>query len=738
VPRKPKTARAAKRPRKTPAGRYPTYDDLFRPEDAVVREGPDVLQPSKLAYRDDTRGLWLYHGDCLEVMDHLLERHPHGVFDLIFADPPYFLSNGGITCHAGKMVKVDKGAWDKSRGPALNHEFNTEWLRRCQALLKPNGTLWVSGTHHVIFSVGYAMQQLGMKLLNQVTWQKPNPPPNLACRYFTHSTETLLWTAKNEKSRHVFHYDDMKRANGNKQMKDVWTLTAPKPDEKALGKHPTQKPVALLERILLAASNPGDLVLDPFMGSGTTAVVSVRLNRQFVGLDADINWVELATRRLRGGGGLSLMPMVMPYEDAWRKLVAERVDTTRDLVVITKRDIEETTGNELRLMAKMDSLADVPAALKEHGYFILPIKNGEYALVRESGYHQLESLPAPPSVFRPSLDFELLTLGVGDAEMQHLDYCFNTGLFEHFGATTGLRQTIRGRKRMPSVSFSVGEIGPINVRAGVQVEVDSGCEGRSEVILIEAKSGETKDFIIRQVYYPYLKWRREIPTKQTRNWFFCSRMIADRRLYEFWEYAFEDDAQYRSIRFKRGESFFVEALQSRMSVDELLRGHFARFRGTDQWDVPQADDFARVAEMPLLIAQGINNSKAVAKHYRFDRRQSSYYRQAAEYLGLVTTNADHQYELTDLGSEYVSRTADERRKILAGLVANFPPMKAVLEMSSNGRLFAKEDVARIIERHSSIRGSTPGRRVATLISWLGWLESATGAVEQESGRFRAN
>lgn len=196
--------------------------DEWNPTDGIVREGPDVLQPSKLAWSDETRGLWLYHGDCLEVMDGIARKHPDGCFDMIFADPPYFLSNGGITCHAGKMVKVDKGNWDKSRGPELNHEFNTEWLRRCQALLKPNGTMWVSGTHHVIFSVGYAMQQLGMKMLNQVTWQKPNPPPNLACRYFTHSTETVLWAAKNEKSKHVFHYHDMRQAAGGKQMKDVW------------------------------------------------------------------------------------------------------------------------------------------------------------------------------------------------------------------------------------------------------------------------------------------------------------------------------------------------------------------------------------------------------------------------------------------------------------------------------------------------------------------------------------
>ena len=151
-------------------------------------------------------------------------------FDLIFADPPYFLSNGGITCHAGRMVKVDKGAWDKSRGPELNHEFNIEWLKRCQRVLKPNGTIWVTGTQHVIFSVGYAMQQLGFKILNDIAWEKPNPPPNLSCRYFTHSTETVLWAAKTAKARHYFNYPLMRQIAGGKQMKSVWRIAAPRAD----------------------------------------------------------------------------------------------------------------------------------------------------------------------------------------------------------------------------------------------------------------------------------------------------------------------------------------------------------------------------------------------------------------------------------------------------------------------------------------------------------------------------
>ncbi len=254
--------------------------------------------PPKLTFADSDRALWLYHGNSLELLDAIAAKYPEGRFDAIFADPPYFLSNGGISCHAGRMVKVDKGDWDKSRGPELNHEFNREWLLRCQRVLKPNGTIWITGTHHVIFSIGYAMQQLGYKILNDIAWEKPNPPPNLSCRYFTHSTETVLWAAKNEQSKHRFNYAEMRKVTG-KQMKTVWTMTAPGGAEKTFGKHPTQKPVALIERCLLASTNAGDLVLDPFLGGGTTAVAALRLKRGCVGIELDEQHLNLAMRRIK-------------------------------------------------------------------------------------------------------------------------------------------------------------------------------------------------------------------------------------------------------------------------------------------------------------------------------------------------------------------------------------------------------------------------------------------------------
>lgn len=259
---------------------------------------PSKTSPNALRYSNPDKGAWLYQANCLEFMDHLIKHHPDGKFDMIFADPPYFLSNGGITCQAGKMVAVNKGDWDKSQGAEVNHEFNRQWLLRCQKLLTKNGTIWISGTHHVIHSIGYALHQLGFKILNDITWEKPNPPPNLACRYFTHATETLIWAAKNDKSRHIFNYAEMRTENGGKQMKSVWRFTPPSQAEKTEGKHPTQKPVELLRRCIAASTNPGQLVFDPFAGSSTTGVAALLQGRKFVGTELSEEYIDLSARRL--------------------------------------------------------------------------------------------------------------------------------------------------------------------------------------------------------------------------------------------------------------------------------------------------------------------------------------------------------------------------------------------------------------------------------------------------------
>lgn len=220
--------------------------------------------------------------------------------DMIFSDPPYFLSSDGITCSGGKMVSVNKGNWDKSLSTKEKHKFNKKWIKECYRILKDNGTIWISGTFHNIYSIGMALEEEGFKIINNITWQKTNPPPNLACKAFTHSTETILWARKDlKKVKYTFNYDLMKKLNGGKQMKDVWTTSLTKPSEKKCGKHPTQKPLEILDKIILASTNENDIILDPFCGSSTTGISAVKLNRKFIGIDNNKEYLDLSIRRYK-------------------------------------------------------------------------------------------------------------------------------------------------------------------------------------------------------------------------------------------------------------------------------------------------------------------------------------------------------------------------------------------------------------------------------------------------------
>ena len=209
----------------------------------------------------------------------------------------YFLQNSGISVQSGKVVCVDKGEWDKGKNQQEMMEFNMEWLGLCRDKLKDNGTIWISGTYHNIFSVANCLTELGYKILNVVTWAKTNPPPNISCRYFTYSTEFIIWARKNEKKPHYFNYDLMKQINGDKQMTDVWHLPAIAQWEKSCGKHPTQKPLALLARIIMASTKPGEWVLDPFCGSSTTGIAANLLGRRYLGIDQEKLYIEMGKNR---------------------------------------------------------------------------------------------------------------------------------------------------------------------------------------------------------------------------------------------------------------------------------------------------------------------------------------------------------------------------------------------------------------------------------------------------------
>ncbi len=253
----------------------------------------------------------LYCSDAIETLNSFDEA----IFDVIFADPPYNLSNGGFTCHAGKRVSVNKGNWDKSRGIDSDLEFHTSWLKACKRVLKDTGTIWISGTYHNIFTCGYALLKDNWHILNDIIWYKSNAAPNLACRMFTASHETLLWAKKDKNAKHYFNYNDIKLGNWpndilknpGKQMRSVWSIGFPKSDEKKYGKHPTQKPLDLLKRIVIASCPQNGLILDPFCGSGTTGVVALAFGAYFVGIDSEKKYIdEIAFPRLQNLGEIEI------------------------------------------------------------------------------------------------------------------------------------------------------------------------------------------------------------------------------------------------------------------------------------------------------------------------------------------------------------------------------------------------------------------------------------------------
>ncbi len=236
--------------------------------------------------------MYLLKGDTMK----LLPQFEHK-FDMVFADPPYFLSNNGLSIQSGQIVSVNKGSWDKSQGFDYINAFNKQWLSLVRDKMKENATIWIIGTMHNIFSIGQILTELDFKILNVITWEKTNPPPNFSCRFFTHSTEQIIWARKNEKVPHYFNYELMKQLNGDKQMKDVWKLPAIAPWEKSCGKHPTQKPLSVLTRLILASTEQGAWILDPFTGGSTTGIAANLANRRFLGIDQEEEFLKISKNR---------------------------------------------------------------------------------------------------------------------------------------------------------------------------------------------------------------------------------------------------------------------------------------------------------------------------------------------------------------------------------------------------------------------------------------------------------
>lgn len=243
-------------------------------------------------YQSKDNQFFLYQGDTIQVLRQLDQQA-----DMIFADPPYFLSNGGKKIQGTRMVSVDKGLWDKAESLEQINIFNRKWIEACKSLLKDNGTIWVCGTFHNIYSVEMCLKEVGFQIINIITWQKSDPTPTWGDLHFNFSSEYIIWARKNPKSRHYFNYELMKQLNGGVLMPDVWKLPTVGMWEKTCGKHPTQKPLRLLYRIILASTQVGETIIDPFAGSCTTGIAANLLDRKFIGIDKNEEYLKLGVRR---------------------------------------------------------------------------------------------------------------------------------------------------------------------------------------------------------------------------------------------------------------------------------------------------------------------------------------------------------------------------------------------------------------------------------------------------------
>ena len=257
----------------------------------------------------------LIQGDCFEELK-VLEN---GFADLIYVDPPYLLSNGGFTCNSGKAASVNKGNWDKSQGFKQDSDFHSAWLKLSSELLSEHGSLVISGTYHSIYICGYLALKEGFHIINDLAWFKPNGSPNLSCRMFTASHETIIWLKKSKNSKHYFNYDEMKygsfpedklKAEG-KQMRSVWSIPSPGKNEKEFGKHPTQKPLNLMKRLITSLSKKDDTILDFFMGSGTTGVAALELGRKFIGVEINESFFAMAKERIEASSNNSKNVLVL-------------------------------------------------------------------------------------------------------------------------------------------------------------------------------------------------------------------------------------------------------------------------------------------------------------------------------------------------------------------------------------------------------------------------------------------
>jgi len=411
--------------------------------------------------------------------------------------------------------------------------------------------------------------------------------------------------------------------------------------------------------------------------------------------------------------------------ELWEKIFAEKkFDTSADLHFITADEIKSISKAEPRIMAKMDSTADLPLIFKKHKYFLLPVNNGKYAIVRGDGFHTLEKL-AESIDFTSRIKFPLTTADRGSSEMQFLDYSFNTGAIQHILNTGPLYQSIRGREYSRALNFLVNKT-RLEV-SSVQIEVDSGLEAEDAIVLLEAKVGTPTDFIIRQLFYPYRHFRIVSPNKKIIPVFFTYEPV--KKEYHFWVYEFTNEGDYNSIKFKETKSLKI-ITKEELELEDIKPKGVVEYKNL----VPQANDLDKVIELTFKVSEGLNNYKDIADYFEFDPRQSSYYREAAEALGLVTSDRTG-YRLTDVGKRLIQLPAEKRNIFMVEILSDFNLIKYGLDEIKAKKPVSINELQKLIAKNSNLTGSTIIRRASSLAAWYKWIAESTGLFSWDGNKF---
>lgn len=396
-----------------------------------------------------------------------------------------------------------------------------------------------------------------------------------------------------------------------------------------------------------------------------------------------------------------------------------RIPLQGDLQLITADEVKELTGQEPRLMMKFDHSVTLPPNLRDTNRFILPLKNGLYAIIRGEGYHQPEACGPIQEYVRRS-HFKLKTSEAGLSEMQHLDIAFNSGLLGHFLNDPLLYPTVRGRKRSPLFDLQVA--GHQLEVTGVQVEIDGGYEGRHSLALVEAKIGECADFHLRQLYYPFRFWS-QLTTKRIRPVFFTYQ--PETQVYRFREYCFEPPTVYQSPRLLKAAAYRI------VDSPEVS---FHPVVSQRQCPFPQADRLDKVAVIPFLVAEGHTTSVQLAELLEFSPRQGRYYQDACRALDLVADDG----KLTQQGEHYVSCPPEERYRLLCRLVLKLPVLQEVISnlLLAESRTLQKWQVQQVVREATSLSPTTALRRTQTVWAWLTWVSLYCPALQVSESEIR--